>query len=50
MKICFLAPANNYHTKKWCNWFASQGHEVHVVSFIKDSIDNVTVHYIDTGA
>lgn len=50
MKICFLAPANNYHTRKWCSWFCERGHEVHVVSFIDDKIDNVIVHFIDTGA
>ena len=32
MKICFIAPADNYHTIKWCNWFRSRGHEIHVVS------------------
>ena len=50
MRICFLAPANNYHTKKWCKWFTEQGHEVHVISFIDSAIPNVTVHYINTGA
>lgn len=49
MKICFLAPANNYHTKKWCKWFAEHGHEVHVVSFIDSNIPNVIIHYINTG-
>ncbi|WP_296117112.1 glycosyltransferase [uncultured Eubacterium sp.] len=50
MRICFLAPASNYHTKKWCKWFTEHGHEVHVVSFINDEINNVDVHFIDTGA
>lgn len=50
MKICFLAPASNYHTKKWCKWFTEHGHQVHVVSFIDVPIDNVTVHYVNTGA
>ena len=50
MRICFLAPANNYHTKKWCKWFTEQGYEVHVVSFIDSAIPNVVVHYINTGA
>lgn len=50
MKICFLAPANNYHTKKWCKWFAEKGHDVHVISFIDDTIENVTIHFIDSGA
>ena len=49
MRICFLAPANNYHTKKWCEYFVSKGHEVHVISFIDDEIKKVKVHYIDTG-
>ncbi|MCI8780485.1 MAG: glycosyltransferase family 4 protein [Lachnospiraceae bacterium] len=49
MKICFLAPANNYHTEKWCKWFVGHGHEVEVVSFINGWIDNVKVHYIDAG-
>lgn len=50
MRICFVAPANNYHTKKWVNWFLGRGHEVHVISFIKDTIPGATVHFIDTGA
>ncbi len=49
MRICFVAPANNYHTKKWATWFSGTGHEVHVVSFIKDDIPSVIVHCIDTG-
>ena len=50
MKICFLAPANNYHTQKWCKWFTEHGHDVHVVSFIDAAIDNVVVHFVDSGA
>ena len=50
MKICFLAPANSAHTKKWCGYFVSQGHEVHVVSFYDEKIDGVQLHYINTGA
>lgn len=49
MKICFVAPANNYHTQKWSSWFFNQGHEVHVISFINAKIPNVKVHYIDVG-
>lgn len=50
MKICFLAPANSAHTKKWCRYFVSQGHAVDVISFIDAQIPDVTVHFIDTGA
>lgn len=48
MKICFLGPANNYHIKKWCNWFLNKGHEVHLVTFVDDIIHGVKIHYIDT--
>ena len=50
MKICFLAPSNSAHTKKWCAWFVSRGHEVHVVSFCNEEIDGVKLHYVETGA
>lgn len=50
MKICFVAPANNYHTQKWAGWFSAHNHEVHVISFINAKIPNVQVHYINTGA
>ena len=49
MKICFIAPANNYHTIKWCNWFSERGHIIHVVSFVPGEIENANVHYIDPG-
>lgn len=46
MRICFIAPANNYHTIKWCTWFKNHGHEVHVISFIKAEIEGVNIHWI----
>lgn len=49
MNICFIAHANNYHIEKWCRWFVSQGHEVHLVSFVNGTIDNVMVHWIDAA-
>ena len=50
MKICFIAPANNYHTKKWCDWFKNRGHQIDVISFTEGEIEGCTVHYIDSGA
>lgn len=50
MTICFLAPSNSAHTKKWCEYFASQGHEVHVISFCDEEIEGVHLHYVSTGA
>lgn len=45
-KILFLAPASNYHTKKWCAFFFERGYEVHVASLTKDVLPNVYVHYL----
>lgn len=50
MKICFFAPSNSAHTKKWCKYFVSRDHEVHVVSFCDEEIDGVKLHYVSTGA
>lgn len=47
MKICFIAPAGNYHTVKWCKWFNSRGHEIHVISFTYSAIDGVAVHSLN---
>ena len=49
MRICFIAPASNYHTVKWSKWFSSHGHDVHVISFIDAEIPGATVHFIDAG-
>lgn len=32
MKICCLADAIDIHTRKWVNFFARKGHEVHLIS------------------
>lgn len=50
MKICFIAPANNYHTQKWCSWFKNRGHQVDVISFTEGKIEGCAVHYINSGA
>lgn len=43
-RILFLAPATNYHTKKWCSYFVKKGYEVHVFSLTKAQIPDVNVH------
>ncbi len=50
MKICFIAPANNYHTQKWSKWFDKRGHQVYVISFTEGSIEDVVVYVVRTGA
>lgn len=46
MRICFVGPANSSHIVKWCNWFVSHGHDVHVISFTPGDINKATVHLI----
>lgn len=49
MRICFLAPANSAHIKKWCKWFNEHDNETYVVSFVRDNIVGTYVYYIDSG-
>ncbi|MBR6229323.1 MAG: glycosyltransferase [Eubacterium sp.] len=49
MRICIVGPANSAHIVKWCNWFSTHGHEVHVISFIPGEIEGAHVHLIDVG-
>ncbi len=49
MRICYFADGESVHTVRWCRHFASLGHEVHLISFKKTSIQNVTTHFIDAG-
>ncbi len=46
MKICYLAPANNPHTIKWCNYFKSKGHEVYLISFVPGNVEGIITHNI----
>ena len=32
MKICYLADAESIHTQRWVQYFADQGHQVHLIS------------------
>lgn len=50
MKVVFLAPANNYHTAKWCKYFKEQGYSVYVISFVHGNIDGVEVFSINAIA
>ncbi|MBA7571495.1 N-acetyl-alpha-D-glucosaminyl L-malate synthase [subsurface metagenome] len=31
LKICYIANGNTIHTERWLRYFASQGHEVHLI-------------------
>lgn len=47
MNILFLAPANNYHTRKWCQFFVSKEYRVSVISFFPGEIENVDVYFLN---
>lgn len=41
MKICFLAGANSIHSKKWIEYFAKNGYEIHWLSLTPNQIGEV---------
>lgn len=50
MKICFLAPANNYHTQKWCHYFTTHNYDVYVISLTDGQIENAKVFWLNSNA
>lgn len=49
MKICFFADGESIHTVRWCQHFHALGHEIHLITFKKVAIENIHVHFVDTG-
>jgi glycosyltransferase involved in cell wall biosynthesis len=47
MKICYIANSASSHTKKWVDYFAQKGHEMHIISHENVEIPGAHVHYID---
>lgn len=50
MKICFLADGDSIHTKRWCDHFASLGHEIHLITFKNVSLKGIQAHFVNGGA
>ena len=46
MKLCLLADAASIHTRRWAEYFAGRGHDVHLLSMRPASYAQVTVHLI----
>ncbi len=46
MKIVYLADATSTHTQKWAKYFAKNGHDVHIISFLDSKIEGVAVHHV----
>lgn len=49
MKICFFGDAAAHHLRRWAKYFTNKGHEIHVVTFNANILDNygeVKVHIV----
>lgn len=48
MKILYISDAKSIHTKRWANYFHSQGHTVEIASFRFDRDSTVPIHTLKT--
>lgn len=48
-RICYLADGKSIHTRRWCEYFLSQGFEIHLITFRATEIPGVIVHFVDCG-
>lgn len=48
MRICYIADASSIHTRKWVNYFAQKGHEVHLISWRmgENYVEGVQLHLL----
>src|SRR5438552_18242479 len=46
MKLCLLADAASIHTRRWAEYFAQRGHDVHLLTMRPASYSRVTFHRI----
>lgn len=43
MKLCFIAPADHYHKKKWHEWFCDRNREIHVLFSFASEIGSAVI-------
>jgi glycosyltransferase involved in cell wall biosynthesis len=48
MRLCFITDGSNIHAKRWLNYFAAQGHEVHLIYWkARSDLDKkIRIHYL----
>src|SRR5437763_11037152 len=46
LRLCLLADAGSIHTRRWAEYFADRGHEVHLLSMRPATYSRVNVHVI----
>jgi len=44
IKLAFLADGKSVHTKRWLTYFTNKGYDVHLVTFVSESIPGVKTH------
>lgn len=44
MRICFFADSGSIHTIRWCKYFESQGHDVHLITLNSALIEGIQVY------
>ena len=49
MKICYIAP-EGIHTKRWVEYFAERGHEIHLITLMAEDIQSAKIYPIKTKA
>ncbi|VUT27998.1 MAG: Trehalose synthase [Candidatus Syntrophoarchaeum sp. GoM_oil] len=49
MKICYIS-TKSIHTRRWVEYFAERGHEVHLITPDYDNIEGVKVHEVNPKA
>jgi glycosyltransferase involved in cell wall biosynthesis len=46
VRICMLSDAGSIHTRRWAEYFANRGHEVHLISMRPAEYSRVRVHVV----
>ncbi|MEJ2636991.1 MAG: glycosyltransferase family 4 protein [Calditrichia bacterium] len=49
MKICYICPSRTPHIRAYIDYFASRGHEIHIISLTKDFVPDAELHYVGAG-
>jgi glycosyltransferase involved in cell wall biosynthesis len=50
MRICFFGDADSIHVSRWCNHFASLGHDIHLISFKDTKIEGIANYFVNAGS
>ena len=46
MKLCFIGDARSIHLRRWVDYFAERGHEIHVISYHAFNLEKADIYVI----